>query len=603
MRKILLFSIVMLMIGFNSFGQASAPVLSQPSDNSTVQDVNVTLIWNPSLGGSVSGYEAQISTDSNFTSPINLSTLGTQAFNVELLFNQTYYWRVRGINAPSGNPTAYSAFNTFTTFSNQFNFASNATIATRSTGSFTIAQDSSMNSDTVIVGNFKIIEGVDFDADTLAAATADSLADAINVVAGSIVSASVAGAEVTLTSLTLGEVANTIVLDYIDSGNGEAITVSGETMTGAINGTAHLQGALVWDTIPGVTGYRYEMSTDPSFLSNVVTGTVTSSENSVVLSQLLFSTTYYWRIRAIHSQDESEWSVTNTFITPDNIALNAPADSAVGGYVNQKLNCVYMLGVREYLIESDTSAGFGSSEYAFQKYFSQDFGVGVPVGGTSDRLLYGQRYYWRATGNNDFSIAPTTAAWSFVTKDDVDLISPDDAAEIGPSDELKWDALGGTMEYEVEIADNAGFTNSTSYSVGISTGTDADSTFNVPNTLTFGTTYHWRVRSMHDRDTSGWSGSRTFSFSPVGINTVSESTFELFPNPATDMVILQLTDVISESNARVTIYDVQGKNVKMLNLSQGQSNFQINISDLEKGIYQMEVFDGQHSSTRQIICQ
>ena len=80
--------------------------------------------------------------------------------------------------------------------------------------------------------------------------------------------------------------------------------------------------------------------------------------------------------------------------------------------------------------------------------------------------------------------------------------------------------------------------------------------------------------------------------------------FEMFPNPVSEDLTITLSHpVIPNSNARITLYDMQGKQVRRINLNAGQSTIQINVSDLLEGMYQVEVYDGTHVTAKQIICQ
>lgn len=71
----------------------------------------------------------------------------------------------------------------------------------------------------------------------------------------------------------------------------------------------------------------------------------------------------------------------------------------------------------------------------------------------------------------------------------------------------------------------------------------------------------------------------------TGINRiVASNNVALYPNPAKNQIRLQYT---IKENLAVHITDLQGKNVKNINLSKGTVNPVIDINELSPGIYQM----------------
>ena len=190
--------------------QLQAPKLVSPNDADSSQDVNVLLNWKPSLGGTVTGYDAEVASDTNFTSPQMAIINGTTGRPSELNFGEVYYWRVRAVSSSGNSP--YSSRRSFETFKNEF---------------------------------------------------------------------------------------------------------SGMTPAG-LNKVPKQN--IKWDTIPGVVSYEYELSEDTN-LVNPSTGIVQHPDNKAAFPQLKFGTTYYWRVRALHSKDTSDWSSTVNFTIRDDIEL------------------------------------------------------------------------------------------------------------------------------------------------------------------------------------------------------------------------------------------------------------------------------------------
>lgn len=77
-----------------------------------------------------------------------------------------------------------------------------------------------------------------------------------------------------------------------------------------------------------------------------------------------------------------------------------------------------------------------------------------------------------------------------------------------------------------------------------------------------------------------------YSYSSVGIfePNISNSTFDILPNPASDYCVITLKEILS-SNGSMQIVDIAGKVVQTQNLNAGIQNFTIDISSLPAGSY------------------
>ncbi|MFK8039300.1 MAG: T9SS type A sorting domain-containing protein, partial [Crocinitomicaceae bacterium] len=73
----------------------------------------------------------------------------------------------------------------------------------------------------------------------------------------------------------------------------------------------------------------------------------------------------------------------------------------------------------------------------------------------------------------------------------------------------------------------------------------------------------------------------------LGVDESSVSTLEIFPNPVND--VLTIANLSIEGNATVLVYDAQGKMVISQDISNHSGNYTINMSQLESGLYVVEV--------------
>ena len=99
-------------------------------------------------------------------------------------------------------------------------------------------------------------------------------------------------------------------------------------LTPADNSTVPVNNiAFEWNTSSDASGYNLQVSTSIDF-SSFVLNKVNLSVNTFTLSDLMYSTNYYWRVSAVKNNTNSSWSTTRKFTTePLGIpSLIKPAD-------------------------------------------------------------------------------------------------------------------------------------------------------------------------------------------------------------------------------------------------------------------------------------
>jgi hypothetical protein len=82
-----------------------------------------------------------------------------------------------------------------------------------------------------------------------------------------------------------------------------------------------------------------------------------------------------------------------------------------------------------------------------------------------------------------------------------------------------------------------------------------------------------------------------YNVTPTGISALeAKNNFQLFPNPANDVIRVKYA---FDTNADLIIYDITGKIVRKETLFAGQSDFTLNIADLNSGVYFYSVSNGR----------
>jgi hypothetical protein len=145
-------------------------------------------------------------------------------------------------------------------------------------------------------------------------------------------------------------------------------TCSAPILSSPSNGmvyTSMVRPSVSWNSITGVGSYILEWDTVPSFSSPKFSSFTTSS-TSVNVNGLLYSTKYYWRVKATNTNDSdtSRYSEVWNFTTAGTVTLSSPTNnpSPTGRfYSRQYLKWNTLPGSSEYLIQIDTTSDFSSS--------------------------------------------------------------------------------------------------------------------------------------------------------------------------------------------------------------------------------------------------
>ncbi len=268
---------------------------------------------------------------------------------------------------------------------------------------------------------------------------------------------------------------------------------------------------LSWYAVTGslTLQYQIQMDTSMNFNSGLLVDHTQTLITGYQTSNLLFNTTYYWRVRAIDGAT-SGWSEVWNFTIFNTVDLFKPTnnnddqESNVNLEWKTKIGTVNLSGVTYYKFQADTSMNFNSP------LFVQGTVVGGVFKGPTSMLRFGGHYYWRVQAGHTLDAGAWSEPFNFTVLDAVALSSPNnDATDQMLNALLKWKAVGGILNYEFEIASDVNF-NTLVFS-GETILVEANAEF-----LMFGIDYWWRVRVRHQNDTTGWGEPRKFT----SINTV-----------------------------------------------------------------------------------
>lgn len=399
MKKIIFLLLVLCFTG-SVFAQTDVlpPVLVSPTDGDDNQVPDVTLNWYAASGiGSIS-YEVQYDTDSQFSNPVSITTEFTSAKGENLLFATTYYWRVRTMD-DTGTSDWSDTFS-FSTFEQ-------------------IDLDDPDDEDDGINPQMDIKWKVKYSGQSLSGITFYDYQIAYDTSFNDIFkegSKTYAPTTATTEKMTINLLRfDTTYYWRVRARHDADQTVWSErwsfktvnmcTNQEPANGAAHqmLDVTIKWQDMPGTFEYIYELCDDPSFNTPCIFFT---NDNSVTAMGLMFGTTYYWRVKAAHTTDTTDWSETWSFETLNSIDLVSPEN---GGFVNDMFPT----------FEWEETTGVGG----FILYYDSDENFGDPVVDSIDgdknthKVLFAlemdETYYWKIKAFENGDTTDYSDVWSF----------------------------------------------------------------------------------------------------------------------------------------------------------------------------------------------
>ncbi|HPY80865.1 MAG TPA: hypothetical protein PK548_03380, partial [Bacteroidales bacterium] len=304
-------------------------------------------------------------------------------------------------------------------------------------------------------------------------------------------------------------------------------SLSTPTLSSPSNGSSNQNAriTLSWNSVSNATNYEYKISTDAQML-NATTAIVSSS--SATISNLFFSTTYYWQVRALKTSnpaDSSAWSpIWNFTVSNGVISLSSPSNNAMNQNPNVTLSWNSMTGATYYDYELDTTPNFNSPHLLSGSRSSSYSSF------STSNLLFGKKYYWRVRARHTNDIADWSTTWNFTVRTGPITLSSPSNGSINQNINvtLSWNTVSGINYYDYQLDTTPNFNSPILIS---SYRTSSYSSWSTSN-LFFGKTYYWRIRARHATDTMPWSATWSFTTrdTPPTLSSPSNNAMNQNPN-------------------------------------------------------------------------
>jgi hypothetical protein len=170
-----------------------------------------------------------------------------------------------------------------------------------------------------------------------------------------------------------------------------------------------------WDKLSNEVTYEIQLDISSSFNSPI---TLQTSDIEAVASGLSFGHTYYWRVRAMHAFDNSDWSETRTFNTVNSVTLLSPANNATDQKLSPLLTWKKIQGIVHYEVMVDENSNF-AEPLAHDFLPAEENSYIVPLVLEKDAM-----YYWKVRAINGLDTSNWSNAWAFRTQPPVGIDEP-----------------------------------------------------------------------------------------------------------------------------------------------------------------------------------
>ncbi len=336
---------------------------------------------------------------------------------------------------------------------------------------------------------------------------------------------------------------------------------------------------ITWFSTEHLTGYDLMLADNASFTNPSVDEQSISDTTYTVTTALTPSTKFYWKFKA---DTASDWSRVFNFNTvsailyanvqfPKSVVMEQGESTTVFGQVyaqgvteaeGEPQNMRAWVGVNG---SNSNPENWGESSWNVATYNSSpdtsiignndEYEATIGTGLSPGSYYYAYRFQYKT---QDFEYGVLGGIWDDTTQilgqlqvlELPELALPlDQVTDVSLTPEFSWTASDAAIkEYQVQVSETSAFQNP----VLLDENTIAKNLQISSGSLTYNTTYFWRVKSVYDTTATGWTEARSFTTlqNKPGKITLSQ--------PADALDGVSLTPVFNWQNeASATSYQLQ----------------------------------------------
>lgn len=272
-----------------------------------------------------------------------------------------------------------------------------------------------------------------------------------------------------------------------------------------------------WSSVKDASHYMYLISTKSDF-SDTLKKDMSYNDTTVAFALPNFSTKYYWKVGSHIIGEIDTWSAGFSLTThPAPPELTTPNDLLECQAFNQTFTWTTVPNATKYKLQVSTNANFNTTVADTQL---------TGASATVNLKKYFTTYYWRVKAILVGCETPYSDARKLTT-----LVGPPDMATpkndslgVSLSVLFTWPNAAGANTYDLQVSDDANFTNLLVNQMNI---TDVTYGWAAPN---YNKKYYWRMRSIGQACISEWSTAFHFKTAYPAVVTFSPTeTSECVP--------------------------------------------------------------------------
>ena len=162
-----------------------------------------------------------------------------------------------------------------------------------------------------------------------------------------------------------------------------------------------------WKELDGVLTYEAQFADNENFSNPYIEFT---EETSLIRNNLFFGTDYYWRVRANHATDTSDWSEEWHFTTINTVNLSSPANNATDIEILPTLVWEPITGVDMYQLKYDTIDLNNPCCDVLIEAPEYEYRVITP-------MVHGTNYQWHVRAIQGADTTEWSEAWNFTIEE------------------------------------------------------------------------------------------------------------------------------------------------------------------------------------------
>jgi hypothetical protein len=189
---------------------------------------------------------------------------------------------------------------------------------------------------------------------------------------------------------------------------GSFTTVDQIGLLAPFNGAINIEPNVLldWSGIFGITNYDYQWDTVATFNSPINFYASVGATSQVSSANLRFGTKYFWRVRARHAADTTQWSPIWSFTTVEYLTHISPSNNSTGINLNPLIDWAGIFGITGYQYRYSTSNNFSNPNL---------FTIGATSQAGLLNLSYGTQYFWQIRTFHSADTSEWSIPWSYTT--------------------------------------------------------------------------------------------------------------------------------------------------------------------------------------------